>query len=63
VGDTVSELMGGSTKKALRKQSRLQAQREAEVEAAAAGQRRARGSAGRGLIAYMDDALKTSFGG
>jgi hypothetical protein len=55
--------MGGGSKKALRKQSQLQAKREAEVEAAAAGQRRARGSAGRGLIAYMDETLKTSFGG
>lgn len=55
--------MSGSSKKALREQSRLQAQREAEVEATAAGQRRARGSSGRGLIAYMDDTLKTSFGG
>lgn len=62
MGETVSKLMGGSAKKALREQSRLQAQREAEVEAAAAGQRRARGSSGRGLIAYMDDGLKKTFG-
>jgi hypothetical protein len=58
----IKSLFSGGDSSGLRAQRRQLAEQERQVAAAAEGQRRARQS-NRGLLAYLDDNLSSTFGG